>query len=217
MPFETQCTANTPETVHECVCIIYNMSQAHRRDHRVSVVLDSGRSQVEIGDDLDLVNPDNQKLLKKRWWEPRRYDENQLRLPFLAYLPAEIGALRWLSARRVFSMKLIFMDVAGESCDITVKSPTDDGLRADDTSIVAIRLHHCIRERPTRSFDYREYFRDRSREWDTTAIRTLPAVPREAVLREEAVRRAESPMMVQQIDLALQDYTVATRDHMLNV
>lgn len=149
MPYKNtltdQMSGNIPEAIHECLYFLYN--EAHRGrggQFRVSIIYGSGRSQISIGDDLELADPDTCKVRKKRWWEHKV--ANQPRLPFSLYQPAKILTVSTGQYGNSFELQIEYKDDEGTKHCVVTRFNMGDGLQASGRGIKAIKVHRIERQ-----------------------------------------------------------------------
>ncbi|MHC4188385.1 MAG: hypothetical protein ACYSUB_01695 [Planctomycetota bacterium] len=135
-------SGSTPDTIYNCLNYLYNLwnqnSLTRSSQWRVSLIIGSGSNRLYIGDDLELANPLNNKLRKKRWWEDKEF--NQLKLPFALFQPAEIVSMSKNRDGR-FELGFKFIDDDGTTKYNAATFYIYDSLREGGHSIKAIRIH----------------------------------------------------------------------------
>lgn len=136
---------NKPESILECLNCLHDIG-SNFSQYRLSIVYGSGRLQVSIGDDLELVNPDTYKVRPKRWWECAEEGVDQLRLPFPAYQYAQIDRLSRNRYADDFELRLQYTNDAGKAKRVTTSFNVRRGLVDDGRSIKAIRIHRLERQ-----------------------------------------------------------------------
>ncbi len=101
----TKMTGNEPDAIYLCLRYLMNCTSEQRKQRRVSVIFGTGKSQVSIGDDLEIADLYTRKLRKKRWWE-KQQNNRQLKLPFLLFDPAEILSITRNRCEDVYALRL---------------------------------------------------------------------------------------------------------------
>lgn len=139
-----QMIGNTLETILECLCFLYNESSRSRAEqYKVSIVYGRGKEQISLGDDLELANPNTNKVRKKRWWERNEKPTDQLRLPFPSYQPAKIIGMYHDHYEDAYDLQIQYKD-NNATCQTVTKFSARRGLRGGSHNIKAIKIHRVI-------------------------------------------------------------------------